>query len=115
MDKRSVATIHQFQNSNKDSPNQDLESVELNEDDNTGEEGHKESGNEKEAIFIWPDKAVMLFLELYRERKHEFAGLKRHNKIWSEIASELQKSNYDISGVQVQNKMSSLKRTYKKI
>lgn len=114
MDKRSVATIHQFQNSNKDSSNQDLESVELNEDDNTGE-GHKESGNEKEAIFIWPDKAVMLFLELYHEREHEFAGLKRHNKIWSEIASELQKSNYDISGVQVQNKMSSLKRTYKKI
>jgi len=57
----------------------------------------------------------MLFIELYREREHEFAGLKRHNKIWSEIASELQKSNYNISGVQVQNKMSSLKRTYKKI
>lgn len=57
----------------------------------------------------------MLFLELYREREHEFAGLKRHNKIWSKIASELQKSNYSISGVQVQHKMSGLKKTYKKI
>lgn len=58
----------------------------------------------------------MLFLELYREREHEFTtGLKRHNKIWSEIAFELQNSNYNVSSVQVQNKMSSLKRTYKKI
>lgn len=58
----------------------------------------------------------MLFLELYRERDHEFnAGLKRHNKLWSEIAIELQKLNYNVSGVQVQNKMSSMKRTYKKI
>lgn len=58
----------------------------------------------------------MLFLELYREREHEFTtGLKRHNKIWFEIAFELQNSNYNVSSVQVQNKMSSLKRTYKKI
>jgi len=58
----------------------------------------------------------MLFLELYREKEHEFtAGLKRHNKLWSEIASELHNSSYNVSAVQVQNKMSSLKRTYKKI
>jgi len=58
----------------------------------------------------------MLFLELYREKKHEFtAGLKRHNKLWSEIASELHNWSYNVSAVQVQNKMSSLKRTYKKI
>lgn len=56
------------------------------------------------------------FLKLYRKREHEFiAGLKRHNKLWSEIASELRSSNYNVSAVQVQNKMSSLNRTYKKI
>lgn len=72
-------------------------------------------GDEKE-IFNWPDKAVMLFLEIYREKEEEFiGGKKRHNKLWSEIAHELQKSNYNVSGVQVQNKMSSLKRAYKKI
>jgi len=58
----------------------------------------------------------MLFLELYREKEHEFTtGLKRHNKLWTEIASELHNSSYNVSAVQVQNKMSSLKRTYKKI
>lgn len=78
-------------------------------------EMHKEGSNERE-MFTWPDKAVQLFLEIYRERDHEFtAGIKRHNKLWSEIAFELQKSNYDVSGMQVQNKMSGLKRTYKKI
>jgi len=71
--------------------------------------------DEKET-FNWPEKAVLLFLELYRERENEFTtGLKRHNKLWSEIASEMKNSNYNVSGVQVQNKMSSLKRTYKKI
>lgn len=100
--------IQQFVNDNQDSNN--LETISLENDD---EENHKD--DEKET-FIWPEKAIMLFLELYREREHEFTtGLKRHNKLWSEIASELKNSNYNVSAVQVQNKMSSLKRTYKKI
>lgn len=106
--------IQQLVNTN----DQDLKSLEpvvshtLEGDD--AKESHKDD-DEKET-FTWPEKAVMLFLELYREREHEFtAGLKRHNKLWSEIASELKNSNYTVSAVRVQNKMSSLKRTYKKI
>lgn len=87
--------------------------IELSEGDDT-EEGFTSDGKE---TFTWPERAILLFLELlYRERENEFSsGLKRHNKLWNEIAIELQKLNYKVSGIQVQNKMSSLKRTYKKI
>lgn len=92
-----------------------VESFEKNTQEDGSKEGAKEDGNEKET-FIWSEKAIMLFLELYREREHAFtSGLKRHSKLWSEIASDLQKSNYNVSGVQTQNKMSRLKRSYKKI
>lgn len=81
--------------------------------DNTEE---NQKNDENKETFTWPEKAILLFLELYCEREHEFTiGLKRHNKLWSEIASELKNFNYNVSAVQVQNKMSSLKRTYKKI
>lgn len=112
MERKNAATIQRLINSN----DQDLESMKSTvsfEDDNA--EGSQRNDDEKET-FTWPEKAVLLFLELYRERENEFtSGLKRHNKLWSEIASELQQSNYNVSAVQVQNKMSSLKRTYKKI
>lgn len=87
-----------------------VQTISLESDvDKDGKDGETEP-------FNWPDKAVMLFLELYREREQEFiVGLKRHNKIWAEIALELRNYNYNVSAVQVQNKMSSLKRTYKKI
>lgn len=63
-------------------------------------ENHKD--NDEKETFTWPEKAIMLFLELYRERELEFiSGLKRHNKLWSEIASELQNSNYNVSAVQI--------------
>ncbi|XP_028048045.1 uncharacterized protein LOC105834690 [Monomorium pharaonis] len=72
-------------------------------------EGKKES-------FIWPDEAVLLFLEIYRNKESEFAsGLKRHNKIWTEIASEMKEAKYNITAAQCHNKMSGLKRTYKNI
>ncbi|XP_071574631.1 uncharacterized protein [Temnothorax nylanderi] len=114
-EKRSLATIQTLlakeANSTQDL---NLETTKSMESDHTEEEGYKDS--EKDTVFIWPDKAVMLFLELYRERENDFiTGLKRHNKLWSEIASELKNLNYNVSGVQAQNKMSSLKRTYKKI
>lgn len=87
---------------------ENLEAIEPIEDDESVNE-EKEDSDGKGTAFIWLDKAVMLFLELYRERENEFScGLKRHNKVWSEIASELKKSNYNVSGVQVQNKMSSI-------
>ncbi|KYN02025.1 hypothetical protein ALC62_07138 [Cyphomyrmex costatus] len=36
----------------------------------------------KKESFIWPDEAVLLFLEIYRNKEPTFAlGLKRHNKI----------------------------------
>lgn len=91
------------------------ETVLLSEDD--AKENYKDcKNNDEKETFTWPEKAVLLFLDLYREREQEFTtGLKRHNKIWNEIACELQNSNYNVSAVQVQNKMSSLKRTFKKI
>ncbi|EZA50548.1 hypothetical protein DMN91_004308 [Ooceraea biroi] len=119
MEKRSTATIQHLVNSN----DQDLKSsetvVSLESDakenkDVSLENDAKKNKDEKET-FTWPEKAVMLCLELYREREHEFtAGLKRHNKLWAEIVSELRNYNYNVSAVQVQNKLSSLKRTYKK-
>lgn len=36
--------------------------------------------NKKES-FIWSDKAVLLLLDIYRNKELEFASLKRHNKI----------------------------------
>lgn len=45
-------------------------------------------------VFIWPDKAVLLLLELYREREEVFStGLKRNNKIWIEIAAKMKEAN----------------------
>lgn len=69
--------------------------------------------------FLWPDAAVYLFLELYRERETDFtSGMKRNNVIWSEIASKMiEHSNgkYNITGQQCSVKLSGLKRTYKNI
>lgn len=111
--KKSIATIQELENSNAFTEDvNNIENIESLES-NTIEENDISEGKD---TFTWPEKAVLLFLELYREREQEFtSGLKRHNKLWSEIASELQKSNYNVSGVQVRNKMSGLKRTYKKI
>lgn len=121
-ERRSINIVHQFINDNQDldqdansqdANNQDLDNLHSTPQSNNDEENKK--FDEKET-FNWPEKAVLLFLELYRERENEFTtGLKRHNKLWFEIASEMKNSNYNVSGVQVQNKMSSLKRTYKKI
>ncbi|EFN84508.1 hypothetical protein EAI_13738 [Harpegnathos saltator] len=119
-ERRSFTIVQELTNSNDINQNlEDSEVVEPFESDaqEGAKEDYKEDSDGKET-FTWPEKAIMLFLELYREREHEFTGgLKRHNKLWSEteIASELRKSNYNVSGVQVQNKMSSLKRTFKKI
>lgn len=47
--------------------------------DNTEE---NQKNDENKETFTWPEKAILLFLELYREREHEFTtGLKRHNKL----------------------------------
>lgn len=97
-EKRSSAMIKQLVANFNNQDSESLESTESCGGVNTEEETHKESVDEKETTFIWSDKAVMLFLEIYREREHEFtAGLKRHNKLWAEIASKLQKSNYNVS------------------
>ncbi|KYQ50807.1 hypothetical protein ALC60_10099 [Trachymyrmex zeteki] len=69
-------------------------------------------------IFVWPDKAVLLLLELYREREEDFSsGMKRSNKIWAEIAISMKDANssYAVTGQQCASKMSGLKRTYKNI
>jgi len=72
---------------------------------------------DKTKVFVWPDKAVFLLLELYREREEDFSSGKRSNKIWAEIAASMKEMNssYDITGQQCASKMSGLKRTYKNI
>ncbi|KYQ50667.1 hypothetical protein ALC60_10246 [Trachymyrmex zeteki] len=73
---------------------------------------------DKSKVFVWSDKAVLLLLEMYREREEDFSiGLKRSNKIWTEIAAEMKEANssYEVIGQQCASKMSGLKRTYKNI
>nr|CAI5849120.1 unnamed protein product [Callosobruchus analis] len=66
---------------------------------------------------IWPEAAVFLFLEVFRAKEDEFKKTKRHNKIWQEMADELQNKNknYNYTASQCANKISGLKRTYKTI
>ncbi|XP_029158022.1 uncharacterized protein LOC114930420 [Nylanderia fulva] len=69
-------------------------------------------------MFVWPDKAVLLLLDMYREREEDFSnGLKRSNKIWAEIAAQMKNFNpeYEVTSNQCATKMSGLKRTYKNI
>jgi len=69
-------------------------------------------------MFTWPDKAILLLIEMYREKEEEFSsGFKRSNKIWAEIAAEMNKINpaYEVTAQQCTSKMSGLKRTYKNI
>ncbi|XP_076283596.1 uncharacterized protein LOC143213341 isoform X1 [Lasioglossum baleicum] len=66
--------------------------------------------------FTWPDGAVLLLIDLYREKEAEFKnGLKRHNVIWKEIAAQLQQCNYAVNGLQCSTKFAGLRRTYKNI
>lgn len=61
---------------------------------------------------------VLLLIELYREKEDEFSNaLKRSNKIWAEIAAEMNEANpsYKLIAQQCSSKMSGLKRTYKNI
>lgn len=77
-----------------------------------------QNNSDKTKVFVWPDKAVFLLLELYREREEDFlSGMKRSNKIWTEIAASMKETNssYDVTGQQCASKMSGLKRTYKNI
>ncbi|XP_011697019.1 PREDICTED: uncharacterized protein LOC105455412 [Wasmannia auropunctata] len=79
-------------------------------------ENNENSAGSSTKEFLWPDAAVYLLLELYRERETDFTtGMKRHYVIWSEIASKMiEHSNgkYNITGQQCSAKLSGLKRTY---
>ncbi|KMQ86384.1 hypothetical protein RF55_14639 [Lasius niger] len=85
--------------------------------DEPGESADASQANEaRKEFFVWPDQAVLLFLETYRDKESDFSsGLKRNNKIWMEIADEMKKAKYNVTAAQCQNKMSGLKRTYKNI
>ena len=67
--------------------------------------------------YIWGDDSVHLLLEVYRTKQTEFSQNKRHNKIWAEIATEINKKNasINVTGLQCATKISGLKRTYKNI
>lgn len=68
--------------------------------------------------FVCPDAAVLLLIELYREKQHEFnTGTKRHNVIWGDIAAQMKEADkkYAVTGLQCSTKFSGLRRTYKNI
>ncbi|XP_036149902.1 uncharacterized protein LOC118647944 [Monomorium pharaonis] len=72
-----------------------------------------ESTENDKSLFIWSSKNVYLLLERYEERMNEFSsGTKRHSKIWSSIASDMNKIDPGIavSGTQCQSKMNSMKK-----
>lgn len=75
-------------------------------------------GESSSKSFLWPDAAVLLLIELYREKEHEFnSGIKRHNSIWEDIAVQMKEANqkYTVTGLQCSTKFSGLKRTFKNI
>ncbi|KYN18590.1 hypothetical protein ALC57_09105, partial [Trachymyrmex cornetzi] len=82
-------------------------------------EEDENSANALTKGFLWPDAAVYLLLELYREKETDFtSGMKRNHIIWSEIASKMIKGSngkYNVTGQQCSVKLSGLKRTYKNI
>ncbi|XP_011859375.1 PREDICTED: uncharacterized protein LOC105556874 isoform X2 [Vollenhovia emeryi] len=87
-------------------------------EDLTCENAVDKNKSDKSKTFVWPDKAVLLLIELYREREEEFSnGFKRSNKIWAEIAAEMNKVDplYEVTAQQCTSKMSGLKRSYKNI
>ncbi|KYN50514.1 hypothetical protein ALC57_00153 [Trachymyrmex cornetzi] len=68
--------------------------------------------------FLWPDAAVFLLIDLYREKEHDFtSGMKKHNVIWGEIATQMREADerYKVTELQCSTKFSGLKRTYKNI
>ncbi|KYN22372.1 hypothetical protein ALC57_05230 [Trachymyrmex cornetzi] len=69
--------------------------------------------------FIWPDAAVYLLLELYREKESDFSsGSKRNTTVWTELAEKMKENSngkYVVTGLQCSVKMSGLKRTFKNI
>ncbi|XP_071582426.1 uncharacterized protein [Temnothorax nylanderi] len=72
----------------------------------------------KSKCFVWPDAAVLLLIEQYRGKEHEFnTGIKRHNVIWGDIATEMKEADkkYEVTGLQCSTKFAGLRRTYKNI
>ncbi|CAL1688733.1 unnamed protein product [Lasius platythorax] len=67
--------------------------------------------------YTWGDDSVHLLLEVYRNKQIEFSQNKRHNRIWTEIATEINTKNLllNVTGLQCATKVSGLKRTYKNI
>ncbi|XP_071576382.1 uncharacterized protein [Temnothorax nylanderi] len=90
---RNLVAKAQGVNNNNIEPVTELE-------DSTSENSVDKNNADKSKTFVWPDKAVLLLIELYREKEEEFSsGFKRSNKIWAEIAAEMNKANpaYEIT------------------
>ena len=76
------------------------------------------SGEATDKQFLWPDNAVFLLIDLYREHEAAFsAGFTRSNVLWAEIAQLMNRNitNYTLTAQQCTNKWSGLKRSYKNI
>ncbi|XP_063234182.1 uncharacterized protein LOC134537551 isoform X1 [Bacillus rossius redtenbacheri] len=73
------------------------------------------SDGDKKLFFVWPHEGVLSLLQRYKEVEYEFyVGRKRHNKIWDEIAEAIHTDHRHIrvTGIQCQQKISGMKRTY---
>ncbi|XP_018392750.1 PREDICTED: uncharacterized protein LOC108771848 [Cyphomyrmex costatus] len=91
----------------KETKQQQINEVSVAPVEHTDENAVDKNNADKSKVFVWPDKAVLLLLEMYREREEDFStGLKRSNKIWTEIAAEMKEANslYKVTGPQSKKK-----------
>ncbi|TGZ45690.1 Uncharacterized protein DBV15_12267 [Temnothorax longispinosus] len=66
--------------------------------------------------FRWPHEAVLLLLEVFKERETKLtSGKMSVKKFWDMVASVLREKDYNVTGSQCKSKMTGLKNTYKSV
>ncbi|KAK0167676.1 hypothetical protein PV328_012438, partial [Microctonus aethiopoides] len=66
--------------------------------------------------FKWPHEAILLLIDEYEKRQHDFiSGKISQKKLWIKISDQLKAYGHNITGPQCQSKFSGMKKTYKKI
>ncbi|XP_024871122.1 uncharacterized protein LOC112454126 [Temnothorax curvispinosus] len=82
------------------------------------EEKMQESSDNSEEKdgFRWPHEAVLLLLEVFKERETKLtSGKMSVKKFWDMVASVLREKDYNVTGSQCKSKMTGLKNTYKSV
>ncbi|XP_014485202.1 PREDICTED: uncharacterized protein LOC106749855 [Dinoponera quadriceps] len=98
-DETSIATGKKSQITIDDS----TEKSQTTTDDSTEKDG-----------FRWSHEAILVFLEIYKEKEHLIvSGKISMKKFWNMIASELNEKGYIVTDIQCKSKMSGLRNTYK--